>query len=342
MLKKDVEALLFSAGRKLSVEELSHLIRSNPEEVKSALAELKMEYDEKNSSLMLANEGDFWKLTVREPFLPLVRKIVTETELSKTILETLAVIAFKYPIKQSDLIKIRTNKAYDHLKELEEMGYITRQKHGRTNLIKLTQRFFEYFDLPEEKVKEVFSDFSSIARAIEEKESEVKKIKEGQRAMAEEEKKKQEQMAKGIGLESYGQEEQKKTNEDKPATASQSLSEGKLGSLEVVDEPSEEDLEKDRERLQRIKEEGQKEIEKKQESEAEEEPLEDGMELSQEEEKLVDDRVKNILHPKEEDEESNKSSAQEDTQDSSEERDLLEAEMEEENKNSKKNKNRGL
>ena len=35
-----------------------------------------------------------------------VGKIVTETELSKTVTETLAVIAFKYPIKQSDLIKI--------------------------------------------------------------------------------------------------------------------------------------------------------------------------------------------------------------------------------------------
>lgn len=339
MLKKDIEALLFSAGRKISIEEFFQLTKSKPEEVKSALAELKMEYDEKSSSLMLANEGDFWKLTVREPFLPIVRKIVTETELSKTILETLAVIAFKYPIKQSDLIKIRTNKAYDHLKELEEMGYITRQKHGRTNLIKLTQRFFEYFDLPEEKVKEVFSDFSSIAKAIEEKEAEVKRVKEEQKTMAGEEKKKQEQMAKGIELESYGEEEQNKTKEDKLSAASQSLSEEKLGSLEVVDEPSEEELEKDRERLQQIKEEGQKEIEKKQESEAEEEPLEGGMELSPEEEKLVDDRVKTILHPKEENEESTKNSAQEDPKESSEEKDLLEAEMEEENKNSKKSKN---
>ena len=165
MLKKDIEALLFSAGRKLGIEEFTQITKSTPEEIKFALAELKMEYDEKNSSLMLANEGDSWKLTVREPFLPLVRKIVTETELSKTILETLAVIAFKYPIKQSDLIKIRTNKAYDHLKELEEMGYITRQKHGRTNLIKLTQRFFEYFDLPEEKVKEVLEALSEQAEA---------------------------------------------------------------------------------------------------------------------------------------------------------------------------------
>jgi len=126
----------------MSIEELSKLSRSKPDDIKQALVELKNDYDERKSSTMLVNEGDSWKLTIREQYLSLVQKIVTETELSKTIMETLAVIAFKYPIKQSDLIKIRTNKAYDHLKELQELGYISRQKHGRTNLIKLTEKFF--------------------------------------------------------------------------------------------------------------------------------------------------------------------------------------------------------
>src|SRR3989338_7465866 len=115
ILKNKLEALLFSSGRKMSTEELSKLTRSKPEEISNFLSELKTDYDAQNSSVMLVNEGNSWKLTVREKFLPLVQKIVTETELTKTVMETLAVIAFKYPIKQSDLIKIRTNKAYDHL-----------------------------------------------------------------------------------------------------------------------------------------------------------------------------------------------------------------------------------
>ncbi len=349
MLKKDIEALLFSSGRKMGVGEFSQITKSKAEDIKSALAELKMEYDEKNSSIMLVNEGDSWKLTVREPFLPIVSKIVTETELSRTILETLAVIAFKYPIKQSELIKIRTNKAYDHLKELEEMGYITRQKHGRTNLIKLSQKFFEYFDLPEEKLKEVFHDFSTIAKAIEEKESEVKRIREQQKVSAEEEKKMKEQMEKGIDLEPYGQEGQKKA-EEKPATASQSIFEGKLGSLEVVDEPSEEELEKDRERLQHIKEEVQKAAEEKEPQE--EEPLEGGIELSSEEERMVDERVENILHPKGEsnqEKEKKESSGNDGELDSieqekygSEEKDLLEAAMEEEQEDNKTKKKKKI
>ena len=200
MLKNKLEALLFSSGRKMSVEELSRLSNSQTADIQNSLTELKMAYDEKGSSMMLVNEGDSWKLTVREQFLPLVQKIITETELSKTILETLAVIAFKYPIKQSDLIHVRTNKAYDHLKELEEMGYISRQKHGRTNLIKLTQKFFEYFDLPEGKLREHFKDFKSIAQTIENKEKEIEAIKQEQKENAEKDKQQPEETNKEVDL----------------------------------------------------------------------------------------------------------------------------------------------
>lgn len=337
MLKDDIEALLFSSGRKMGIEEFAQITKCRIDDIKAALVTLKVEYDEKNSSLMLVNEGDSWKLSVREPFLPLVRKIVTETELSKTILETLAVIAFKYPIKQSDLIKVRTNKAYGHLKELEEIGYITRQKHGRTNLIKLTQKFFEYFDLPEEKLKEVFSDFSSIAKAIEEKEFEIKKIKEEQKTSAEEEKKKQEQLAKGIDV---SDEESNETDlvpysQEEKNNSETEISGEKLGNLEIVDEPSEEELEKEKDRIGTISREKQKIREEKNESE--EEPQEGGIKLSKEQEKLVDQKVDSILHPREEigDKETLREQKQ---QNSNEEKDLLEAAMEEEMQDRKKKK----
>ena len=295
MLKGKLEALLFSSGRKMSIEELSRLSNAKTDDIKNALVELKTEYDDKNSSMMLVNEGDSWKITIREQFLPLVRNIVTETEMSKTIMETLAVIAFKYPIKQSELIKIRTNKAYDHLNQLEHMGYITRQKHGRTNLIKLTQKFFEYFDLPQEKLKEVFKDFSSIARAIEDKESEIKKIKEEQKAMAEEEKKKDQEIKKAADLlDEEGSPLYLERQVEKGEEPKTEFVEERLDDLEVVDEPSEEELEKERERLREIKEEGMQHRKKKRKKE--EKHAEVGVKLSEEEEEKVNRRVEEILH----------------------------------------------
>ena len=245
-VKSKVEAVLFSIGHKISLDYLIKLCRSRKEDVVSALHELKGEYDQKQSSLMLVEEGDFWKFTVRDHLVPIIRKIVTETELTKSVLETLAVIAFKYPILQSDLIKLRTNKAYDHLIELEKAGYISRQKHGRTNLIKLTDKFFKYFDLTEESLKEKFSDFASIAKAIKEKEEDVEKIKEEQRKRAEDLKKQDEKIKEEI--ESLDEAEEKfevplETYEAKPKGnitleehGSLIVEKEKFGDLEIVKE----------------------------------------------------------------------------------------------------------
>ncbi len=231
------------------MEEISKLSRSGKEEVLEALKELQAEYEQKQSSLMLIEEGDFWKFTVRDHLISVVRKIVTETELTKSVMETLAVIAFKYPILQSDLIKLRTNKAYDHLVELEKAGYISRQKHSRTNLIKLTEKFFKYFDLTEEKLREQFRDFDSIARAIKEKEAEVNEIKEKQRKSAEELKQQDEKIKKEIESLDKIDEEFKIPVEtyDSSAPLHQEIpkdetvqKENKMGDLEIVEIPKDE------------------------------------------------------------------------------------------------------
>ena len=162
----------------MTSEELCRLCRETPSNIATALSELKSQYEHTDSSLVLFEESNTWKISVREQFMHLVQNIVTETELSKALMETLAVIAFKYPVTQSEIIKIRSNKAYDHLNELEEAGYITRAKHGRTKKITLTQKFFNYFELPPDKLKEHFSKFEDIAKEIERKEKENQENKE--------------------------------------------------------------------------------------------------------------------------------------------------------------------
>ena len=243
-VKSKVEAVLFSVGHKISLDEISRLCRSRKEDVLEALKELQQEYEAKQSSLMLVEDSDQWKFAVKDHLIHVVRKIVTETELTKSVMETLAVIAFKYPILQSDMIKIRTNKAYDHLVELEKSGYITRQKHSRTNLIKLTEKFFRYFDLTEEKLKDQFKDFDSIARAIREKEEEVDKIKDDQQKRAEDLKKQDDRIRQeiesldrageefSVPLEPYGQ----KPEAEQPVSLQPADT---IGNLEVVDVPKE-------------------------------------------------------------------------------------------------------
>src|SRR3989338_1908676 len=317
-VKSKVEAVLFSTGNRISLEEISRLCRSRKEDVIAALKELQKEYDEKQSSLMMVEEGEFWKFAVRDHFIPMVRKIVTETELTKSVLETLSVIAFKYPILQSDMIKIRTNKAYDHLVELEKSGYITRQKHGRTNLIKLTDKFFKYFDLTEEKLREQFKDFGSIAKAIKDKEEEVERIKEEQRQKAEDLKKEDEKIKKEIESMDEAEEEFEvplKTYEakSKELISKEFEKEGnlivekeKLGDMEIIGEEQKQKkeariseqaqaTEQPYQIIQQQKTEEQQTKKQKKKSE--------GIKMTPEMEKAVDKKVEEMLNPQQKPEE---------------------------------------
>jgi len=312
-VKSKVEAVLFSTGHRLSLDEISKLCRARKEEVLAALQELKKEYEDKQSSMMLVEEGEFWKFSVKDHFMPIIRKIVTETELTKSVLETLAVIAFKYPIIQSDLIKIRTNKAYDHLMELEKSGYISRQKRGRTNLIKLTEKFFRYFDLTEEKLKDKFQDFESIAKAIKEKEEEVDRIKEDQRKKAEDLKKQDENIKKEI--ESMDEEEIEiplDTYEAKQKEPNENEENKKIGELEIVDEELKE--QDDKPQAEEEQNEGSEEkvtdesknLEQHKKNDAKPEVRSHGIRLTPEMEKIVEKKFQRIVHPEKENEEDNK------------------------------------
>ncbi len=157
--KKQLEAVLFSSGRAMTTEELSEITSIPKKDVKKSLDELKKDYDSKDSSLAVMQEGELWKLNIREKYVSLVTKIIADTELSKTVLETLGVIAWKAPMLQSEVVNIRSGQAYDHIKELVDLGFIKKEKQGRSFLVRLTEKFFEYFDVPSENaMKEVLKE----------------------------------------------------------------------------------------------------------------------------------------------------------------------------------------
>ncbi len=171
-LKAKLEAILFASGKRILLDDISRLIRVRDiEKLRMALAELAHDYDARQSPMMVVEEGQFWKITVREKYLSLIKQIVPQAEMNKTVMETLAVIAWKSPALQSEIIELRTNKAYDHIVELENFGFVVKEKHGRSYLLRLTQKFFDYFDLKdEEEVRRKFEKFKERAlRRVEEK-----------------------------------------------------------------------------------------------------------------------------------------------------------------------------
>jgi segregation and condensation protein B len=164
-----VEALLFASGKAMDVEQLMTLTNSTKQKINNTLKNLSKIYDERKGALMVVEEDNSWKISVREGYLPLVRKIVADTELPKSVIETLAVIAWRSPITQSSVIKIRTNKAYEHIAELERLGFVIKQKEGRTFKLKLTEKFFDYFDISGKKdIREMFKNVKGVEQELEE------------------------------------------------------------------------------------------------------------------------------------------------------------------------------
>src|SRR3989344_1622447 len=100
---RKVEAVLFAVGRDIAVEDVARFCGLTEDDVQKIINDLSHFYNTNNeSALSLQQKGKFWKFTVKDSYLPLVTNLVQDTELDKSVMETLAVIAWRYPIIQSD------------------------------------------------------------------------------------------------------------------------------------------------------------------------------------------------------------------------------------------------
>jgi len=90
--------------------------------IEKGLQDLKKSYGEIETSLMLKEEEKTWKLSLKADYLPLVEKLMPSTDLPKPVVETLAILAWRAPMLQSELIHLRSPVAYEHIAELEKIG----------------------------------------------------------------------------------------------------------------------------------------------------------------------------------------------------------------------------
>lgn len=155
-----VEAVLFISGRFLSMQELISYTDLNPIVIREAIEKLKKQYDKIGSSIEIIEKfekgedsnkvagNELWKMNVRQEYSYLINKLATgSSEFSKSEQETLAIIAYKQPIKQSVVVKIRGNKSYDHVKKFAELGLLKKKKIGHTYELSLSNDFYDYFSV---------------------------------------------------------------------------------------------------------------------------------------------------------------------------------------------------
>jgi segregation and condensation protein B len=152
---KKLEAVFFVSGRFLNMQELISYTDLNPIIIEELIEKLQEKYDKDDSAIEIVEKNKMWKMDVRAQFYNIINKLATgKSEFTKAEQETLGIIAFKQPIKQSVIINIRGNKAYDHIKKFEDTGLIKKKKIGHTHELSLSDDFYDYFTFQGEDIKQ--------------------------------------------------------------------------------------------------------------------------------------------------------------------------------------------
>ena len=157
---KKIEAIFFVSGKFLTIPELISLTDLNPIILRDLIDRLKDKYSKEDSAIAIIEKNGMWKMDVRQEYYHILNKLAGgRSEFTKAEQETLAIIAFKQPIKQSVIIKIRGNKAYEHIKKFSDLELIRKKKLGHTHELNLSDDFYDYFGV---------SDFESAKNPLQE------------------------------------------------------------------------------------------------------------------------------------------------------------------------------
>src|SRR3989338_1555779 len=97
--------------REGNIKDLISLSDLNPILIREVMEKLKADYQARDSSIQIVEKNEMWKMDVKQEYAKIVNRLASgSSEFSKAEQGTLAIIAFKQPVKQS-VIKIRGNKA---------------------------------------------------------------------------------------------------------------------------------------------------------------------------------------------------------------------------------------
>jgi segregation and condensation protein B len=146
--KSRLEAALFLAEEPVDREEISDILNlGSMGFVDELIEEYQEDLEEEHRGLELIQTENGYELKVKKDHLEHVSHLAPHQDLNEGQLRTLSLIAYNAPLEQADLIEIRGNRAYQHVKELVNREFVDKEKDGRTAILDVTDYFLEYFDI---------------------------------------------------------------------------------------------------------------------------------------------------------------------------------------------------
>jgi len=153
--------MIFAADDPVSAEKIAEVFtevtgrpKPSADEVRNALRRLNDEYTETGRALEIREWGGGFRLVTRQPLSPFVQALHVgeqEVSLSRSLMETLAVIAYKQPVTRPEVDFVRGVNSDYAIRKLMEMNLVDVRGRadslGRPLLYGTTDRFLEQFGL---------------------------------------------------------------------------------------------------------------------------------------------------------------------------------------------------
>ena len=149
-----IEAVLFTIGRPVELQQLAAAIDSETEAAGQAVQKLGERYEKENRGMQVIRLEDSYQLCTRGRFYENLIRVATAPRrhvLTDVALETLSIIAYKQPVTRMEIEKIRgvnSDHAVSRLVEyglVEEIGRL--DAPGRPALFATTEEFLRRFGI---------------------------------------------------------------------------------------------------------------------------------------------------------------------------------------------------
>ncbi len=151
-LESVIEAILFASGDVVSAKSISLATEQDEKTVQTVINNLadKYVYDKRGFKIIQVGEG--YQMCTNPEYFEFIKKVFqvpTRKTLSTTLLETLAIIAYKQPITKSHIEEIRGVSADHAVNRLVEYGLVSEKGRldapGKPILFGTTDEFLRYF-----------------------------------------------------------------------------------------------------------------------------------------------------------------------------------------------------
>ena len=155
-LKNIIEVALLTSGRPLAIDELQKLFEERVERstMRMLLDEIKSEWSKKTMELVLVANG--YRFEAKVAFSDSLMRLTPERAIkySRSVMEVLAIIAYRQPVTRGDIEKIRgVSLNPNALRQLIEREWVEiigqKEVPGRPSLYATTKYFLDDFGLKE-------------------------------------------------------------------------------------------------------------------------------------------------------------------------------------------------